>query len=259
MEEKVGTVMKEERIKQIESYINDNELCSLDHLCDVFNISKATLRRDLSTLEKAGTIRKVYGGVASNKKDAKELVPFLQREITHHDEKMHIGKLAADLCRDGETVYIDSGTTTLQMGEYLKDRNITVVTGNLNLINMLQEFSNVNIISVGGQLARGTNSFVGDLAVNTVLSLNISKSFMAATGISIDAGLTNTSPLETAIKKSAIAKSKSVYALIDSSKWGVVSLMTYAEMNQVTGIITNKAPKVKYTDYCNAHNIKLIY
>ncbi len=259
MEEKVVTVMKEERIKQIENYINENELCSLDHLCEVFNISKATLRRDLSTLEKSGSIRKVYGGVASNKKDAKELVPFMQREITHNEEKLHIGKLAAELVSDGETIYIDSGTTTLLMAEFIKNKNITVVTGNLNLINVLQEYPNINIIGVGGQLARGTNSFVGDLAVNTVLSLNISKAFMAATGASLDAGLTNTSPLETAIKKSAIAKSKKIYALIDSSKWGVVSLMTYANLNQITGIITNKAPRSKYSEYCNVHNIKLIY
>lgn len=251
--------MKEERIKQIENYISEHELCSLDHLCDVYNISKTTLRRDINILEKIGTIRKVYGGVAINKNNEPSTVPFIQREINYHDEKMHIGKLASTYIHDGETIYIDSGTTTLQISHYIKDKTITIVTNNLNLINQCKDCSNINIITVGGELSRVTHSFTGDLAVNTLSSLNISKAFIAATGISLDAGFSNSLPLETAVKKVAIIKSKSVYVLADHSKWGVVSLMTFANLKESTGIITDIAPTAKYIDYCKKNNIEIIY
>ncbi|PKM51974.1 MAG: DeoR/GlpR transcriptional regulator [Firmicutes bacterium HGW-Firmicutes-7] len=250
--------MKEERIKYIENYISEHELCSLDHLCDVFEISKTTLRRDINILEKMGNIRKVYGGVAINKSNQTSTVPFMQREINFHDEKIHIGKMASTYIRDGETIYVDSGTTTLQISHYIKDKSITIVTNNLNLINECVDCSNINIISVGGELSRITKSFTGDLAVNTLSSLNISKSFIAATGISIEAGFSNSLPLETAIKKVAINKSKSVYVMADHTKWGIVSLMTFAKLSAATGIITDLAPPRKYIEYCKTNNIQII-
>lgn len=251
--------MKEQRLKKIEDYVALHNMCRLDALCEEFHVSMPTIRRDIERLCEDGLISKVYGGVRSNRKEIAPTIPYLQRDIHNIAEKEYIGQLAALLIVENDTIFVDSGTTTLRLLKYTEKKNINIVTNNLNVINECLDYSHLNVITSGGELHRTTNSFVGDAAISSILDYNNSIAFLAATGASIEAGFTNSSPMETNIKKAALSKSARKYIMLDYSKWAKVSLMCFAELSQVTGIITNCKPPDEFVEYFNNHHIAMIY
>ena len=248
--------MKTHRIKNVEEYILKNESVSLDKLCDVFKVSKNTIRRDIKELLEKGKIKKIYGGVTINQK---KLVPFEERNIKNHAEKKAAAEIAAAYINDGDIIFIDSGTTTMWLIDYLKNKNnITILTNNLSAIVSALPYPNLNIISLGGTLKRKTNSFVGNSTSLVLKDYNISKAFMAATGISIARGATNSSVEEYELKKLIVEKSDEIFLLVDSSKFDIISLMTYSPLENLDYIITNKTPPKKYTDFFRKNKINLL-
>lgn len=248
--------MKLRRIQKIEEYILDNNTVSLDKLTTVFNVSKNTIRRDINELVEKGTIRKVYGGVSAN---SNSLVPFDTRQIKNIYSKSLIAEEAAKLVADGDIIFVDSGTTTLNLADFLKPKkNITVISNNLNFINKCVKYENLNVISTGGNLIRKANSFVGSDTIELLKKYNINKAFMASTGISINNGVTNSSMQEYEIKKLVVQKSHSVCILVDHSKFGVSSLMTYCSMDNVDYIVTDKKPENTYVEFIESSSAKLI-
>ncbi|MBR9649241.1 DeoR/GlpR family DNA-binding transcription regulator [Clostridium tyrobutyricum] len=248
--------MKSKRIQEIEEYVLNNNNVSLDKLTEIFNVSKNTIRRDIHELAKKGTIKKVYGGVSAN---SNLLVPFNEREITNRTTKTLIAETASEFINDGDIIFIDSGTTTVNMADFLKDKlNITIITNNLNFITNSIRYENLNIISTGGALVRKTNSFVGIDTLNMLKTYNINKAFMSATGVSLTNGITNSSPLECEIKKAVVNKSNEIYLMADSSKFNTSSLMTYCELKDINYLITDKIPPKDYEFFLKDHNINLV-
>jgi DeoR family myo-inositol catabolism operon transcriptional repressor len=247
--------MKSGRIKNIEKYIHDNGNVDLDVLCKEFSVSKNTIRRDIGELVKSGSIKKVYGGVTSN---GKKIVPFEERNIKNISEKILIAKNAAKYVEDGDIIFIDSGTTTVNMVEFLKDRkNVIIITNNLNIIFNAIPYSNLQIISLGGNLIRNTNSFACLETATFFENFNINKAFMAATGISITKGVTNYAHFEYQIKKTAVETSDEIFLLADYSKFNTSSLITYCNLNDINHVITDKVPPHEYVEYFQKHNIKI--
>lgn len=252
-------MLKESRIKEIENYVLKHENVSIDTLCSLFNVSKNTIRRDITELEKMGTIKKIYGGITLNNKNKQPTIPFGQREITNKLSKQLIAKEASKLVEDRDIIFIDSGTTTIHMIPFLADRkNLTIVTNNVNAIVKSFPYTNLNILSTGGSLFRQTNSLIGIEAVSFLKNYNISKCFMATTGVTIEKGVTNSSPFEYEIKRAVIEKSKEIIVLADNSKLGVVSLMTYCDLKDVDIFITDKTPSKDVVDYFNNNNVNLM-
>lgn len=251
--------MKTHRIQEIENYIVKHENVSIDTLCSVFNVSKNTIRRDISELEEKGIIKKVYGGVTINNKEKKSTVPFTEREIKNKSEKQIIAEVASNLVDDGDIIFIDSGTTTMHIIPFLKNKkNVTIITNNLNVLLIALMYPNLNVLSPGGTLFRKTNSLIGIEAVNFLTNYNIGKAFMATTGVSISKGVTNSSSIEYQIKKTVVEKSDKVIILADNSKLDVSSLMTYCELEEIDTFITDKLPPEPYETFFKEKNIELI-
>jgi DeoR family myo-inositol catabolism operon transcriptional repressor len=250
--------LKHERIKQIEQYLVENETASLDTLCSLFNVSKNTIRRDISELESKGVLKKVYGGVVLNFRE--ETVPFQQRQAQLTNEKAKIGAMASKLIDDGDIIFVDSGSTTIHLISNIQNKkNITIITNSLNVIVESAPYSNLNVISTGGILQRKTNSFAGIATVNFLKTLNIDKAFMATTGISIDKGVTNTTYLEAEIKKSVVKISEQIIVMADHTKIDSVAFMRYCNLNEIDCFVTDKRPPLNYVDYFNRNNIELLY
>lgn len=249
--------MKENRIQELKNYIIANERASLDDLCTLFNVSKNTMRRDINELEKQAIIKKVYGGIVLN--DKKTTEPFESREEKNITSKQIIAKLASQFVQDGDIIYIDSGTTTMHMIPHLAEiRNLTIITNNLNVIMGSLPYPNLNVLCTGGVLFRTTNSFVDMDAVNSLKKFNISKAFMASTGISITKGITNSSSFEYDIKRYMVENCDTVIVLADDTKLGRVSLTTYCELKDIHVFITNELPGSEFVDFFESNNIKLI-
>lgn len=245
--------MKLGRLSEIEQYIITNQTVSLDKLCEVFAISKNTVRRDIADLVKRGTVKKVYGGVTAIKN---ALVPFAKRNIKNKGEKEAIARAAARYVQDGDIIYIDSGTTVPNMINYIPNKHITVLTESLNATINALPHENINVIMLGGTLVRNTNS-LSIMNPSILKNYNINKAFMASTGISIENGVTNSSPLEFEIKKEVAEKSGNVYLMVDHSKFGAASLLTYCPLAAVSGIITDQTPSKDYLDFIQSRHIEL--
>lgn len=251
--------MREKRICLVADYIQQMGIVSMEELCERFTISMSTLRRDINILLSQHRVQKVYGGVAAVIKQ--ELVPFENRNVINKSEKSSIAKKAAELITSNELIFIDSGTTTQDILKYLP-LNITklsVLTNNLDIINYIAEYrSDISLITLGNLYKSSTRSFVGSDTFNIIDKYNINKAFMAATAVSIENGLTNSDLQEYEIKKRIVDKAQQVYLLADSSKFDHSTLLTYADLSNIDGVVTTKQLSQKYQDYCLEHHTQLI-
>ena len=251
--------MKVERIHQIHELLKERKRISLDELCEIFGVSKNTIRRDIAELEEDGIIKKVYGGIVLKEADIMSLEPFSDRETRNINEKKIIADLAASLVTDGEVIYIDSGTTTMHMLPRLAEKNfLTIVTASIYVLELATRFSNLNVIATGGNLQPPIKALVGADVVNCIKNYNFSKIFLASTGVSIEHGATNASPLECEVKRELVKKSCAKYLLVDSSKFDVASLMTYSDLSNIDHIVTDKNPPEKYFDFFQKNSVNLI-
>jgi len=237
--------MKEERLAKMEHYIREHRSVSLDTLCQVFKVSKNTVRRDVAHITERSDLRKIYGGVSA---PYNRIPPsFTERVTVNIDVKHRIGKCAATLVEDGDIIFIDSGTTTCQIIDFLgAKQNITVITHSLDVINRAAAYPNITLISLSGTFNRMTQSFTGQSTIEVLQDINISKSFMAANGVTIKNGASQSTPIEFAIKKTVVSRSDNVYVMIENRKFGAVSMLSYCRIGDITAIITEKMPNEEF-------------
>ena len=229
--------MKSRRQIEMESYILTQGSATMEELRDHFGISMNTVRRDIAELIRPGYITKVYGGVKAEVQPS-TLVPYAVRSRTPSREKQMICLEAAKMVRDGDILFIDSGTTTVHIMEALKDKNITVITNNIEAMMLALEHENIRLIVVPGEIHRKTHSITGEDSAAFLSTMNTNIAFMAATGVSMT-GVTNSSPLEYSIKKTAVAHTEKAVLLVTGQKFGLTSLFTYADLRQFSAVITD--------------------
>ena len=252
-----------ERRRDILRLIQENSSVSVDQLAVRFDVSPSSIRRDLNELSRQGLVRRTYGGAIVHGVPSSE-PPFSVRVVSHHEEKERIGKAAAALVQPGDTVFIDGGTTTHCMVGYLSplpaernngvqrpergegpDSRITVLTYGLNIVQRLLDQEGVTVILVGGILHPSTQTFGGVFASASLDAFNIrfDKAFMAASGVSAEAGITNAGFEEILIKRWAIRNARQTILLADSSKIGIISAGVIAPIEQLQRLITtHEAP-----------------
>ncbi len=249
--------MKADRMLEMERYILQKGAATMEELRDRYDISMNTVRRDVAQLLKRGMVEKVYGGVCARKAE-QAITPYEVRRRGSEEAKAAIGKYAASLVSDGDIIYIDSGTTTLQMIDHLADKHdLTIITNNLEAINRALPYSNITIYALPGQVRRKTRSFTGDDAVSYLRRFNIRIAFMASTGLSPH-GVTNSSPLEYEIKKCAMSSAETTVLLIAHAKFGVTGLMTFAQLEDFDMLITEEAPSAEEQARVKASGTRLI-
>lgn len=141
-----------ERKMRIIEYVRQNRTATIAALAKQFGVHEATIRRDLAEIERNGTLKRTHGGVIMEQWTQEE-PSFTERTTLNSDQKMRIGKMAASLVKDGESIIIDSGTTTLHIVKHLLHRNdITIVTNDINIAAELRDAHRVKVILTGGEL-----------------------------------------------------------------------------------------------------------
>ncbi len=249
--------MKSFRLRRMEQYILEKENVSMEDLCTEFDVSMNTVRLDVAELVKKGSIKKVYGGVCSNRQNS--LVPFEERKMKNSEKKKAVCRAAADLIEDGDIIYIDSGTTVMYMTDYMDShKNVTVLTNNLNVIMRAVPNENLQVICLPGILERKTNSFVSAETGKILERYNIKKAFFAATGVTESGEVTNSSSLEYEIKREAMRNSQHKYLLMDSGKYGRSALLTYAHIGDMEKVITDEYLNSGLKELCEKNNVELI-
>ena len=253
-----------ERRQEILLLLQKKSRVSVDTLAAYFGVSRSSIRRDLSQLHEHGLLTRTYGGAVvlngtghSTASNSPGEAPFIERQVANFAEKARIGRAAAQLVVEDETIFIDGGTTTECMLAYLVDKRITVVTYGLNIINRLSLYPHVTLIAIGGTLHRYSHTFSGVLALHSLDAYNIryDKTFMAASGVSARAGITNASLEEIPIKRKALEAGQQNILLADASKIGTMRAGFIAPLRAAARLLTGCSAPAHEVEAIRAHNV----
>jgi DeoR/GlpR family transcriptional regulator of sugar metabolism len=207
-------------------------------LSAAFGVSEVTVRADLQALAERKLVLRTHGGAVPAGADS-ELALVLRRR-RQVKEKGRIGAAGAALVEDGDAIFLDSSSTSLAIAYHLKQRrHVTVVTNSLEVAHELFDAPAIDLLLIGGSLQRATASLVGAHGLEQLQAINIAKGFFGAHGISCDAGLTDVSPDEAAVKRPLVARCRQVIAVIDATKWGRAGVASFAALEQVDYVITD--------------------
>ncbi|MGB8984136.1 MAG: DeoR/GlpR family DNA-binding transcription regulator [Anaerolineales bacterium] len=233
-----------ERQKQILFLLTQQGRLSVAEIVEQFSISEATARRDLESLASQGKAQRVHGGVITVEQAPPEL-PILDREREQSDEKARIGRAAAGLVADRETVFLGSGTTVLEVARNLRDRKqLTVITNSLPVLNMLAGLQEITVISLGGMLRESELSFIGHITELALTEVRVDKVFMGTRGLSLEHGLTNDYLQETLTDRAILKIGREAVIAADYSKVNRVSTVLLAPLDAMSTFVTDaKADK----------------
>jgi DeoR family fructose operon transcriptional repressor len=242
----------EERFNIILEELKKKGIVSVTDLVTMLEASESTIRRDLNTLDKDGLLKKIHGGAISidesfSKHDYKVDV----RQSLNVDEKYEIAKHSASLIEDGDVIYIDAGTTTLVLIDFIKAEDITVVTNGIVHAKKLLERGFRTFI-LGGEVKASTEAIVGSNTVEEIKKYNFSKGFFGVNGVSNKSGYTTPDVNEAMVKAQAMKMCKQSFVLADKSKLEKVSFATFGIISDSTLVTT------KINDNNNGYDTNVI-
>lgn len=248
-------MLTEERFSRILAIINDEGSATVQQLMKELDASESTIRRDLNSMDKKGMLTKVHGGAIANSQAIKTYDEAVNnRKQKNTSQKVAIAKYAASLIKDNDFVYIDAGTTTELMLDYIEAKNPVFVTNSLTHAKKLSDM-NYTVYILGGEFKSTTEAIVGEEAVVTLEKYNFTKGFWGTNGVSQNNGFTTPEVKEAMVKKKSMEHCKDRYILADSSKFNEISSVKFAEFDNAN-IITEKPVTKGYAKYKNILEVK---
>jgi DeoR family transcriptional regulator of aga operon len=252
-------LLVEERRRKIAELVQSQDRATIGDLVARFGVSAVTIRGDLDALAGAGVLVRSHGGALKRIGDAEDM-PLDVKQALHHEEKVRIGRAAAQSIRSGETVILDSGTTTAEVARQLKLRrpdSLTVITNALNVAMELASVSSVRVIMIGGMLRQMSYSLVGPAAEQALRGLHADRLFLGVDGLDPEIGLMTPDPLEAQLNATMIEVSRNVVVVADSSKFERRSLSVIARMDRVDKVITDDRVGPSVVAALRARNVEV--
>jgi DeoR family transcriptional regulator of aga operon len=246
-----------ERQRDLTRLLERTGRLSVAQICEQFSISEATARRDLEALAEQGLIQRVYGGAVLVRQAAPE-EPILRRSHEQEAEKERIGRATAALIQDGETVFLGSGTTVLQVAQHLVKRNLSVITNSLPVINLLSEKENIDLIALGGVLRDRELSFIGHLTEQALAEVRADKIIIGIRAISLDQGLTNDHLPETQTDRTILSAGRESIIVADHTKCGVISTAFLAPLTAMHTLVTDNQTDSEFIAALRSREIVVI-
>ncbi len=239
--DKNNTYLKEERQGRIRVMVEEQGRVFVPELSSFFNVSEATIRRDLEKLDNQGWVQRTHGGAVRIERAVKE-PPMLQRIDEQRKEKQRIGKAAAALVSDGETIFLGSGTTVLEIARHLPEGlSLTVITNSISVVNELAKRSGIELIVIGGMLRQSELSMVSYIAEQAVREFRADRVFMGMRAIDARHGFTNDFLPETMTDRAILNIAPKIIVVADHSKFGKVSSVLVGPVTTAHMIITDEA------------------
>lgn len=232
-------LFEEERKQKIADYVQEHERASVQELAQHFQVSESTVRRDLKDLEESKQLRRTHGGAVAIQSDNSE-PPFNEKEDRFRSQKEWIAKAAAAKVEEGDTLFLDAGSTTYYLAKELKAfKKLTVVTNSIMAAQELSGSPHIELLLTGGTLRHETLAMVGSVAERTLDMVRVDKVFLAINGLDPENGLTTPAMAEAEMKRRMIRAGKQVLLLADHSKYGKVSFARVAGLEEVDILITD--------------------
>lgn len=233
-------MLTEERHQLILEKLKESSTLTVSELVEVLDTSESTIRRDLTTLNEKGLLKKIHGGAMLNEEDTTHIEYQMDRKQTMNiKEKISIAKKAASLITDGDTIYVDAGSSTELMIDYIVAKDVVAVTNGIGHAKRLLQ-KGINTIIIGGTIKAVTEAVVGVNAVVELDKYHFARGFFGANGVSAAKGYTTPDLEEAMVKKRAIGKCNQAYVLADHTKINKASFIRFADIEQAILITDDK-------------------
>lgn len=242
-------MLSNQRYMMILDLLAKRHSITVTELSKLLDISESTARRDITALDKAGRLTKVFGGAVATDNIFSPLEPTVaQKTEINKAEKQQVAKYASSLIKADDFVFLDAGTTTGHMLDFITETNATFVT---NAVAHAQKLAanGLHVLLIGGELKSSTEAIVGTNAVLSLRNYHFTKGFFGTNGVSKSAGLTTPDMNEALVKKTAIEQCQESFVVCDHSKFNLISSVTFSSISDIT-MLVNELPE-EYKDMKN--------
>lgn len=247
-----------ERKSEILATLQREKSVLVAQLSQKYQVTEETIRRDLDKLEKEGYVKKTYGGAVLSQNTSVE-IPFKVREKTNKKEKQTIARLVQRVIGEGESIMLDSSSTSLMVARNLKQyKKLTVITNSVEILLELSNCKNIRVLSTGGELRDSALSLGGRQAEQMLLHYNVDKAVLSCKGISMEKGITDSNEPEAQIKSTMRQCAKTTVWAIDSTKFDKVSFVHLAQFKAGDIVVTDKKLESKWKKFLSDYKIQVV-
>lgn len=255
---KDDNIFAEERKKMIVDFVNKNSKATVSDLSELYSVSSSTIRNDLRDLENGGFLRRTHGGAVSCRSVNFEANSY-EKAVERSEYKKQIAKKARSFIKNGDTIALDTGTTTYELALLLGDlEDLMVVTYDLEIASYLERNTRAHIFMAGGRVRRDYHCTYGKKALDSVADLNVDKAFIGANGISLSRGITTPNIDAAQMKTLFINIATKSYLLADSSKFEKTSFSQFAEFADIDAIITDSETPPEFAEAVRQKGVEII-
>jgi len=251
-------MLQNQRREKILELICEDGHAKVTDLSRIFKVTEVTIRQDLEFLEQAGNIIRAHGGAYLKDIDL-GIREFNLQKKDNLSEKMAIARKAIEFIKDGDTIIIDSGSTTTEIAKLLTGfNNLTVITNALNIALILGAQNGINVIVTGGEFKAPTLSLTGQKSADFFQNLHVDKLFLAAAGIALKSGLTYPGISDLCVKRAMIDSANEIYLVADSTKIGKNSFASLGALSLIDHLITDSNIKANDIEWLKNYNVEFI-
>ncbi|MDQ0363048.1 DeoR/GlpR family DNA-binding transcription regulator [Breznakia pachnodae] len=251
----------EERQEIILELLRENGRVRVKDLSEKFGVTPDLIRKDLTTMEEKGLLKKAYGGAVLERVNIHRKIASQRKEL-NTKEKAKIARLALSLINDGDVVFLDISTNSIEVARLLQQssKQITVVTNMIDVMLTLTKSQTIKVIFIGGELDFGRDGFVGSVAIESIQKYRFDIAFIGVVGVDVfEDNVFTYMDNDGITKKTILAGAKATYMLCESDKFIQGGNYRYAALSDFTGVITDKKPSKEIVKSINNYKLKLIY
>ncbi len=235
-----NTYIPAERQKKMVEYIESNTSAQIHDLSEYFGVSEATVRRDLDDLDRQGAIRRTHGGAIKLDRSTSFEQMYNEKLAFRTEEKRRIADVAARMVHNGDTVFVDSGTTTLQLALALSNKeNLTLITNDLHIAYSVPVHPTSSIICTGGVRRQGRQELIGSIAEEFIRNSHVNLAFLGADAVDLNLGVTIANFEEVGVKRMLVRSSLRTVLVADHTKFGSVALVKVCDVADCAAVVTD--------------------
>jgi DeoR/GlpR family transcriptional regulator of sugar metabolism len=236
----MNNLTAETRRRRIVEALEHEGNVQVEHLADRFGVSQVTIRKDLAELEEQGLLQRTYGGAIYSHRSRFNF-SFFEKLKLHSEKKEWIAEAALNYVHEGDTLFLDSGSTTLAFAKALpgRFRSLYIITSSVPAALELSKAA-YEILLVGGQVRNHSLALIGPVAIRTITQYHADRAFIGTSGINLAHGHSTPNPFDAEVKQAMIRSADESYVLTDSSKFGHTCLTSFASLEEVHMTITDR-------------------
>lgn len=242
-------MLKEERQRKILDLVNENRIMKVTEIKDLLQVTEVTIRRDLKELEDQGLLQRVHGGANSNqfKKTTRAEKSHIEKKQINLREKKQIAQKIADQIQEGETVFLGSGSTIELSCDLIDVSNVRIITNSIHIFQHFKNRAEIELILIGGSYRDITGAFVGTIANDTILNMNVDRSFVGVNGIK-DGDAYTDNEVEGITEKYILNAAEIKYIVSDHSKFDCTAFYKFYHLGDADILITDDSASQEMLD-----------